>query len=958
MGHLNVNSLQHKFSEVQEMLQAGALDILGLGETKLDDSFGHSMFKCNNYSSYRLDRDIHGGGIACYVNSALPHCCRDDLCINELTFQSLVIEVILQKTKFLVVVLYNPPSTPNPRLIDIFERLSNNCCTNSQIVFFLGDFNVNIMNKRHTLADIFEIHGLKNLIKGPTCFKSDRNPSTVDLIVTNQPQKVLSHFNHFVGISDFHSLVCIAMRHHRPKPEKRTLTYRSYKNFSESAYVQDLSTTPFHIVSMFDDVDDQIWAHEMLLNDVINDHAPLKTKVVRGKHCPYMHNELRKAINVKGMLHRRYLLHRTRVSWENYRRQRNKITKMKRQAIQEYFHKHCDQPKNPNFWNVIRPFMGSGARGSDNIQLQEAGSVISNRNEVCETFNNYFISAAADVSEPDGLSLLQVNDIVTHYKDHRSIESIRVQTSQNCSEVFTFQSVSQEVIYRKLMNLKIKKSTGYDQIPAKLIKVGAAVLQAPLTVIMNNSIQSYNFPDSLKHGEIAPVFKSKNSLSKTCYRPVTILTSTSKVFEAIICDQIMTFMKYKMSTLMSAYRKRYSCSNVLFKCIENWKQALDNNEIVACILMDLSKAFDSIPHGLLIAKLHAYNFSNNSCEFLKSYLTNRRQRVKLGPARSTWQTLQRGVPQGSLTGPLLFNIFLNDLLMQLADKCDVFNYADDNSLSFHHHNLTTLKNTLESACEVAIDWFEANHMKANPNKFQAIVLSRRPNTITSNLEFRIKDVTIKTEHCVKLLGVLLDDKLNFSQHISSLCKRIGRQIGALRRIAPMLTYEVCMKLHDTFIVSNMIYSSTAWFQCSKTSRWKLEKVHERALRVVTNDHTMAYKDLLKQHNRCSLYVQHMRTFMELVYKVLHDDAPPIDCNFYEVQKVAHNLRDNCILVKPQFNTVSYGYYSLRYQGPHLWNQLPLNVKSDACDNSLLMFKSKLKSWSPICTCGCCILCKM
>ena len=894
-------------------------------------------------------------GIACGVSSALPHRRRDDLCVNELNFQSLAVELIHQKTKFLVVVLYNPPSTPSDKLKDIFERLCNKSSNDSQAVFFLSGFNVNVMNKEHILADVFQIHGLKNLIRGPTCFKSKDNPSLVDLILTNQPQKVLSTFNHFIGISDFHSLVCIAMRLSRPRPEKRTFTYRSYKHFSESAYVRDLSATPFHIANMFDDVDDQLWAYETLLHDVVNDHAPLKTKTVRGKHCPYMHNELRKAINVKGMLHRKHLRRRTRASWEDYRRQRNKVTKMKRQSIQAYFNKHCDKPQNPNFWNVIRPFMGSSVHGGDNIQLQEGGSVISNRKLVCETFNNHFINAAADLSEPYGLSLSRVEDITTHYKDHPSITFIGTQESRDSSEVFNFNPVDQEVVYRKLIGLKTNKSTGYDKVPAKLIKAGAAVIQSPLTVIMNNSITSHKFPDLLKYGEIVPVFKNKNPLSKTCYRPVTILTSVSKVFEAILCEQVSTFMEDKMSVHMAAYRKRYSCSNVLFRCVENWKYALDNNESVACILMDLSKAFDSIPHALLIAKLRAYNFSIDSCELMRSYLTNRKQRVKLEPARSSWQTLQRGVPQGSLTGPLLFNVFLNDLVIQLAEKCDIFNYADDNSLSFHHRDLTTIKNTLESACNDALDWFDLNLMKANPDKFQAIVLSRRTDAMPSLLKFCVKDTKISPDHCVKLLGVVLDDKLSFSSHITALCKRTARQIGALRRVAPLLNCDVRMKLHDTFIMSNMIYSSTAWFECSKTSRWKLEKVHERALRVATNDYLTPYKELLKKTNRCSLVVQHMRTFMELVNKVLHNEAPPIDSDFFKMQKMTYDLRDGRMLVKPEFNTINYGFHSLRYQGPHLWNQLPLQVK--ILEDSV-QFKSNLKSWSPNCSCGSCILCKM
>ena len=148
--------------------------------------------------------------------------------------------------------------------------------------------------------------------------------------------------------------------------------------------------------------------------------------------------------------------------------------------------------------------------------------------------------------------------------------------------------------------------------------------------------------------------------------------------------------------------------------------SLRGNWFNDCILIDLSKAFDSLPHGLLIAKLHAYGFTMQSCDYLRSYLTNRNQLVKIGKIKSDWLTLKTGVPQGSVTGPLLFNIFINDFIFLLQNECDVFNYADDNTLSFSHHNPSQIKLTLENASRTALCWFKNNYMKANTSKFQAI----------------------------------------------------------------------------------------------------------------------------------------------------------------------------------------------------------------------------------------------
>ena len=236
--------------------------------------------------------------------------------------------------------------------------------------------------------------------------------------------------------------------------------------------------------------------------------------------------------------------------------------------------------------------------------------------------------------------------------------------------------------------------------------------------------------------------------------------------------------------------------------------------------MDLSKAFDCLPHSLLVAKLHAYGFSYSACELIASYLCERRQRVKINNVRSEWKTLCKGVPQGSILGPLLFNAFINDLFY-FVEKCILYNYADDNSMSHSAPAIQDECSALEHDGNIAIDWFESNGMQANPSKFQLMIMSPIP---TEPVSITLKGNTvIVSESCVKVLGMLTDDRLDFSQHISFMCSKAARQLNALARISKYLDQSSLKTIHDSFISSNFSYCPLVWHFCGKVNNEKIWK---------------------------------------------------------------------------------------------------------------------------------------
>ena len=287
-------------------------------------------------------------------------------------------------------------------------------------------------------------------------------------------------------------------------------------------------------------------------------------------------------------------------------------------------------------------------------------------------------------------------------------------------------------VKKELMNLSSKKATRMGDILAKILKDSLSVYTKELTTIINNCLKDGLFPNELKLADVSPVFKKDDDLNKENHRPVGILSRMSKVFERIFSEQFDRFMTSKFSPFLCGFRKNHNSQYSLLKMIEVWKKNLDKGNEIAVILMDLSKAFDTINHSLLLAKLEAYGFSMTSLKLMQSYLCNRFQRTSVNASFSDWKEIETGVPQGSILGSLLFNIFLNDIFY-FINNGNLCNYADDNTLYSIGKSLNMVKENLKINFLIMQKWFYENHMVLNPGKCHYLVLGKRSNSDTINL---------------------------------------------------------------------------------------------------------------------------------------------------------------------------------------------------------------------------------
>ena len=240
-----------------------------------------------------------------------------------------------------------------------------------------------------------------------------------------------------------------------------------------------------------------------------------------------------------------------------------------------------------------------------------------------------------------------------------------------------------------------------------------------------------------------------------------------------------------LNSLLCGFRKAHSTQHALFRLLQAWQKELDQCGFVGTVLMDLSKAYDCLPHDLLIAKLEAYGLDTTSLSLIKNYLANRKQRTKVGSSYSDWFEFLRGILQGSILGPLFVNIFINDIFFEIQ-KSNICNFADDNTLYFCSQDLQTAIENLTYDVKNVLTWFKINSMKANPEKFQFMILSK-----TRRLEYNliIDSNVIKEPADVELLGLIIDNKLSFEKYIARLCKTATYKLHALRRLKKYLTLE-------------------------------------------------------------------------------------------------------------------------------------------------------------------------
>ena len=377
--------------------------------------------------------------------------------------------------------------------------------------------------------------------------------------------------------------------------------------------------------------------------------------------------------------------------------------------------------------------------------------------------------------------------------------------------------------------------------------------------------------------------------------------------------------------------------------IEKWKTSIDEGGNAGALLTDLSKAFDCIFYDLLIAKLDAYGFGYNSLRFIHSYLTSRYQRVRINSRYSSWSEINCGVPQGSILGPLLFNIYMCDLFSFVHPN--IANYADDNTPYATSSNTQLVINQLENDAQLLLQWMDNNAFKANPDKSYLLLNSK-----DNDLMVVINGHKIYNSEYVKLLGITIDNELKFNTHVSKLCKKASQKLHALCRISQYMSMTQKRIIMKAFIQSQFGYCPLVWIFHSRELNRRINRIQERALRIVYNDDTSSFNSLLERDKSFTVHERNIQTLAIEMFKVVNGLSP-------EIMKSVFPLKSNTMYCTKQvFKTsnvrsVYNGIDTLYYLGPKIWLIIPDNIKSTC---NITIFKKIIKMWKPTkCPCRLC-----
>ena len=855
--HINCRSLRKNFDNMTTFLDSIHMQfsVICLTETWLKQN--DPLCRLDEYTfkgNFRKEKS--GGGVGIFIKEHITVKCREDLDIYTDFIESIFIEIQHDYKNIIVGVVYRPPGQPVQPFLDALNLVIDIVNKEKKLFYLLGDFNIDLAaasscQYSDAFLDLCMTNSMYPLIHYPTRITS-HSATLLDNIFTNDFD-VLSTGAFLVDISDHFPIFCIC---ENQIVHKRVLKInrREIKEENINLFINKLKG-----VSWIYSGNDPNHSYECFFEQfflLYDDCFPIKHVTVSRKHKPkpWFTKKLRKLCKKRWTLYKQFIKNPTEYREKKYKKYRNMVTYELRRAKQDYYKEKFSGAIGDikKTWNIIGGIL-SKKKKSLNIQnILYNNHSVSDKPTMCQIFNDYFVNIGYNLTKDLQSSS---NDFTKYLKRNE------------CSAYF--KPITCKEIIDIVCNMKNDTSAGFDGVTVKIIKRVIHLICIPLCNIFNMSMTEGIFPEKLKIAKVVPVYKNGSYDEITNYRPISVLCIFSKIIERCFYNRLSCFLTQCniISENQYGFREGHSTSSALADFIHKVSTALDNRQSTIGLFLDLSKAFDTLDHGILLKKLEIYGIRGIILNWFKSYLSNRKQYVKMDNYQSQMNYIQCGVPQGSILGPLLFILYINDIC-HVSNILQFILFADDTSVYLSHENLQTLQLTFNTELVALTEWFNTNRLILNVNKTNFMIFSNKKCNF-DNITLTMNNTSVSHVSTLKFLGVTIDHKLSWHNHISDVCNKVSRNIGIMSKLK-MFPTNILKMLYYSLIYPYLNYCNIAWANSRDYYMTRLFKLHKRAIRVVSKvsfyAHTQNLFIDLKMLNLFNINFFNIAIFMYLCSK--------------------------------------------------------------------------------------------
>ena len=824
--------------------------------------------------------------------------------------------------KCIIGLVYRSPS--NTDFLAHFKTDLEYITSLNQYTIIMGDFNYDLYKPTDTIndyKDTLENFFLEQIMTLPTRVTT----STMTLIdhIWTSDMSLISNLQVQSGLSD-HQLVSFNLNIQQVTIKQQPFKIRSLDKINIDNYQNDLNNIDWSFLTSTKCIDETWDNFKGKILTILDQHAPVKLIIRKSNQQPWMDHATKELIRRKNSARIERDVKRTEAAETKYRYLKKQVNKATKAAKKKYYNNRItiNQKAPEKLWRIIKevaPSNFTSAKDNDKIFTPES----------LNFFNQHFANVGRKIENE-----LQLKTNLTIQNDLHNV----AETS------FTFDTVEVNKIIKIINDTPSNKATGIDDLPIRAIKMGLNKLAEPITTLINRIITEGIIPKELKTALTTPVYKKGDADDPNNYRPISVLPIISKVMEKVLSEQLYTYLLSNghISSSQHGFKPKHSTVTCLLELTEDIRQELDKGKATGILALDLSKAFDTINHDNLLDKLDKIGIKHNAHKLLSNYLHERQQITKQGNLYSDKTILTHGVPQGSILGPLLFIVYINDIF-SITKHCKILSYADDTTLYCSSLHPSNIQQSINEDAKTLTAWFRQHGLKVNAGKSQYMTINMTHADETyENIHITVDNTNILPENEMSILGVTMDKHMKWNKHVNNVIRNCKFHLRAFYRSVKLIDIDEKRLLYNACLASRLSYADIIWTKCNAAEAKKLQTIQNMAARAIMGCRKLEHAPpILKNLNWITL--EQKRRLHELVMfhkiytnRVTYNLALRLE-NYKRRLDIRTRGMGTSQLFIPAHRTM-YMKKSFFIRNIHQWNRLPAMLKETQNTNT---FKAKL-----------------